>query len=397
MLVYYINLIAIVVLAVPLCLWRPATWKKILYLSLTFGYMWFIATFREGIGYDYQSYIDIFEQARAGGQSLGAIFGNLINGGIEPGFYLLNRFLSLFVTSSVVMYGVYSFLMLAPVAYFIFRYCKDVWLSTWIYVTVTFFYTIMNFVRQGMAVSIILLGYKFLREKKTIPFLLLVLLAAMFHKTALIMIPVYFLCHLKLNWKLGLFYAGITLVLYMTSGFIIDFVTDYIFSYYKDSLWVNEGFSITFLFVPVVIFGACLALKFSWEKRDADANMLLNLLLFSLLIWVFITRHFIIERFSMYMYIYAIAAVPAALSALQSPPEVLEKRDALAAQLQGKKTKPSKEQLAALASLNQTISDHQKYYWCAVIAMMIVTFLYHDYGMNSNGFHGVFPYSSVLW
>jgi hypothetical protein len=397
MIVYYINLIAIIALAVPLCLWRPATWKKILYLAVTFGYMWFLATFREGIGYDYQSYIDIFEQVRTGGQSLGSVFSNLINGGIEPGFYLLNRFLSLFVTSSVVMYGVYSFLMLAPVAYFIYRYSKDVWLSTWIYVTVTFFYTIMNFVRQGMAVSIILLGYKFLREKKTIPFLLIVLLATMFHKTALIMIPVYFLCHLKLNWKLGLFYAGITLVLYMTSSFIIDFITNYVFSYYKDSLWITEGFPILFLFVPAVIFGACLALKFSWEKRDADANMLLNLLLFSLLVWVFITRHFILERFSMYMYIYAIIALPAALSSLKSPPDVLEKRDALQAQLQGKKTKPSKEQTAALASLNQTISDHQKYYWCAVAAILIVTFIYHDYGMNSNGFHGVFPYSSVLF
>jgi hypothetical protein len=230
MTVYYINLIAIVVLAVPLCLWRPATWKKILYLALTFSYMWFIATFREGIGFDYQSYIDIFEQARTGEQSLGAIFSNLINGGIEPGFYLLNRLLALFVHNSVVMYGIYSFLMLVPVVLFIYRYCADVWLSTWLYVTVTFFYTIMNFVRQGMAVSIILLGYKFLREKKTIPFLAIVLLATMFHKTALIMIPVYFLCQLKLTWKLGLFYAGITLLLYMTSTFIIDFITDYIFS-----------------------------------------------------------------------------------------------------------------------------------------------------------------------
>jgi hypothetical protein len=185
--------------------------------------------------------------------------------------------------------------------------------------------------------------------------------------------------------------------LYLTSGFIIDSITDYIFTYYKNSLWVNEGFSITFLFVPVVIFGACLALKFSWEKRDRDANMLLNLLLFSLLIWVFITRHFILERFSMYMYIYAIAALPAALSSLKAPPDVLEKRDALQKQLQSKKTKPSKEQTAALASLNGEISDHQKYYWCAVIAIMIVTFLYHDYGANSNGFHGVFPYSSVLF
>jgi hypothetical protein len=395
MAVYYINLTAIIVLAVPLCLWRPATWKKILYLALTFGYMWFLATFREGIGFDYQIYIDIFEKTDE--QNLAAIFSNVVNGGIEPGFYLLNRFLSLFVTSSVAMYGVYSFLMLAPVAYFIYRYCADVWLSTWLYVTVTFFYTTMDFVRQGMAVSIILMGYKFLREKKAIPFLLLVLLAATFHKTALIMIPVYFLCHLKLNWKLGLFYAGITLTLYLTSNFIIDVVTDYILTPYKDSQWVTEGYPITFLFIPVVLFGACLALRFYWEKRDPDANMLLSLLLFSLLVWVFITRHFILERFSMYMYIYAIAALPAALSALKAPPETLEKRDNLQAQFHGKKAKPQREQITALATLNREIRNHRTYYWCAVIAILIVTFIYHDYGANTNGFHGVFPYSSVLF
>jgi hypothetical protein len=395
MTVYYTNLIAIIVLAVPLCLWRPATWKKILYLALTFGYMWFIATFRKDIGYDYQAYIDIFEQTRVGGQTFGAIMENLLRDGAEPGFYLLNRFLSLFITSSVAMYGVYSFIILAPVAYFIYRYSKDVWLSTWLYVTLTFFYAIMDFVRQGIAVSIILMGYKFLREKKPIPYLLLVLLAAMFHKTAFIMIPVYFLCHLQLNKKLGLFYAVTTLIVYLTSDYIIDFVTDYVFVYYKNSEWVTEGYPITFLFVPVVIFIACLALTVYREKWDDDANILLNLLLFSLLVWLFITRHYILERFSAYMYIYAITALPAAISGLKTPPEVLEKRDALRAQLQGKKVKPQREQLAALAQLNREIRNHPMYYWCAVSAVIIVTLIYHDYGVL-NGFHGVFPYSSVF-
>jgi len=382
MAVYYINLSLILGLGIPLCVIKPAKWKSALYLAVIFGYMWFLASFRQGIGFDYQNYIDIFQRHKNA-----PIFDEMTAAGLEPGFILLNKLMSFFTINPAAMYGIYSFLILAPVALFIYRYCKDIWLSAWLYVTVTFFYSIMNFIRQGLACSVILLGYGFLRGKKPVPFIAVVLLAACFHKTALIMIPVYFLCHIKLTWRLGAVYTGLTLVLYLASGFIVDTVTDFIFTGYKDTIWLEAGMPMRFLFIPAVMFAVCLSLKSVWEKRDPDANLLLSLVMFSFICWLFITNHFILERFGMYMYIFIIAAIPSALASLKAPPEIYDKYDEL---------KENKKFSKELSAYGKKIREHKKYYWCAVAAVIIITFCYHEYGAHAGGFHGVFPYKSVF-
>jgi len=404
MTVYYINQLLILGLAFPLCLYKPNKIKKAAYLAVTFGYMWFLATFRVGIGFDYLSYIDIFVKIKAA-PDLSAAFDMMY----EPGFELLTWVMTRFVTSPVMMYGVYSAIIFIPVAVFIFCYSRDVWLSTWMYMTLSYFYSSMNFIRQNIACGILLLGYKFLREKKPVPYLCIVLLGACFHKTALIMIPIYFLSHLRLGKKTGIFYACATLIGYLTSTAILNFITSYpfkheifrIFQSYKDSRYIDPayGFSLTFLIVPFVIFGACLALRPIWEKRDPDANMLLNMMLFSSIMWLFITRHFIIERFSHYAYLLALVAIPSALACLQSSREDY----ALLAELEAKEKQDGKggkskgkAELNQVRQLRQNISDHKKYYWSAVVALLLITGIYNEFGQHVNNFHNVFPYQSVF-
>ena len=389
MLVYYINLLLILALAYPLCLRKPSKAKKLVYLGITFSYMWFLATFRHGIGFDYFSYIEIFEKVRAAQG-----FSALLALPYEPGFVLLSKLMTLFIHNHTVMYGVYELLILAPVVWFIYRYCKDAWFSTWLYVTLTFFYTSMNFTRQSLACSIVVLGYRFLRDKKPVPFLLLVLLAASFHYTALIMLPVYFVCHLPLSKWRATAYAGVTLVAYLASEAVLYFVTQYFFKSYRDSIYVTP-FSPVFLFIPFTVFGACLALSPIWKKRHTESTMLLNLMMYSAIIWLFITKHFILERFSMYVYVFVLLALPQAISCLRCTPEDFALRESLLAQGKNKGPK-SKGDAAALRRLSQKISDHEKYYWSAVAAALLITLLYNDFGANVNGFHNVFPYQSVL-
>lgn len=389
--VYYINLALILALAYPLCLRKPNKSKKIVYLAVTFGYMWFLATYRYDIGFDYNVYIRIFEQIKAadGFEALRAI-------SYEPVFVLLTKLMAVFIDSPVVMYGVYETLILVPVALFIYRYCRDedTWLSTWLYVTLTFFYTSMNFIRQSLACSVILLGYGFLRDKKPAPFLLLVLLAAGFHKTALIMVPVYFVCHLKLRRWLSISYAAAIVGLYIFADPILNFVTTHILPQYAESIYLTP-FPLIFLVVPATLFGGLLALYPIWRKRYTESVPLLNMMLYSLAIWLFITRFFIIERFSMYVYIFVLISVPQAVSCLLLPKEETAKIRAEAEAAHGKKAR-SKEEQAKLKLLQQKESDHKKYYWSAVAFVLLLTAVYNDFGANVNGFHGVFPYKSVL-
>lgn len=386
MTVYYINLALIVLLAWPLCIYKPSKIKKIIYIVLTLGYMWFLATFRYGIGFDYYSYINIFRYIR---DTEG--FSNLLALSYEPGFTLLTKAMTLFIDNSVAMYGFYELLILIPIGWFIYKYCKDAWFAVWLFVTLSFFYTTMNFIRQTMATSIILLSYRFLRDKKPIPYFLLVLLAASFHKTALIMIPVYFLCRIKLTKKWGAIYAGLTLIGYLTSEPLLNFATTHVFKGYKDSIYVMP-FSPIFLLIPVTVLVACLVMLPTWRKRCQEADMLMNLMLYSGIIWLFITKHFILERFSHFVYIFALIAVPQAIACLLRPQEEYAQLEEMK-QNGGKK---SKTEVAAMKSLSQKISDHKKYYASAVVAILLITLLYNEFGQHVNGFHAVFPYHSEI-
>ena len=390
MIVYYVILFLIAGLAWPLCIYQPSKPKSILFLVINFSYLWCLATFRYSIGFDYWNYIFISSD----------IYGVTSLAGMvalpyEYGFFLLTKLIMMISTNSVFLYGVYAALVLIPAAVFIYRYCKDIWLSTWLYVTLTFFYTSMNFIRQSLACAVVLMGYRFLRDKKPIPFFLIAIAASSFHKTALIMIPVYFLCHIKINKKLAIAYASLTLIFYITSAQIIDFVTRFVFTGYRGTIYVDtaNGFSPVFLVVPVCVFAACLALYPSWQKRCTESTVLFNLMMFSVIIWLFITRHFILERFSMYIYVFVIIALPQAISCLKRPQEEYAQRDELA---QSTEKKSNKDIQNKLRTLTQSIKDHQKYYAAAVAAVILITFIYHEFGAQVNGFHGIFPYQSIF-
>lgn len=395
MLVYYINLVLILGLAWPLCIHRPSKPKTIAYLVITFGYMWFLATFRLNIGFDYGSYLRIFNEVAETGSLMEAIRQQPF----EPGFVALNYLLKPFVYDAPVLYGIYSALIFIPVGIFIYQNCKDAWLSTWMYVTLAYFYSSMNFVRANIACGISLLGYKFLRERKPIPYFIIILLASTIHRTALIMIPLYFLSLIPLNWKSGLAYGVLTITGAVAAPWLVnDVLTNYAFASYKDSIFTTNGLSLIFLMVPTTILVACLALYPVWKRRDPAATTLLYMAIFSWIIWLAGTRVFILERFSHYAYLLMLVALPSALSALKAAPEDYQKLAALESQSGGSHAKKGpKEARHEVVQLRQKISDHQKYYWAAVIAVLIVTIIYNEFGMHVNNFHDVFPYQSVLW
>ncbi len=383
--VYFINLILILALAWPLCIYKPAKWKTILYLCITFGWMWFISTFRFEIGYDYNTYLLRF----AAVQDIHSLDG-LLHSFFEPGFMALMKLISLVSMDPLVFYGVIATIVLLPMMWFIYRHCQNVWFSTWIFVTLTFFYCSLNFVRQSIACSIIVLGYDWLRRKKAVPFLLLVLVAACFHKTALIMIPVYFLCHIRINKKLAIFYGTATVLIFMLSNQILDIVTTYVFTSYRNSFYLTTGLQLAYLVVPCALFIFLVCLYKGWQQSDPDASMLFNLMLFSCIIWLFITKHFILERFSMYLYIFSLVAIPSMLASLKPSAEMLEKRDRLQSTV-----KANKSGLHELKQLAYDIRQKEIMYWGALGFFLLLTFLYDQLGTNLN-FHGVYPYDSVL-
>ncbi len=125
----------------------------------------------------------------------------------EAGFYFTMWLFGHVFKDGQMALVISSVLITVATCFFIRRNSKDIPLSLTIYVCLGLFTFNMSGMRQAMAMSICLFAYEFAKNRKLVPFVLTVLLAMLYHKTAMCFFPMFFLPRLKNNLGSWLFYV----------------------------------------------------------------------------------------------------------------------------------------------------------------------------------------------
>ncbi len=391
----YIVLFALaVILGVPLAGRNASKAKKIVYLSVMFLLMFLLSVFRYGIGNDYFSYIRIFDEIHS------ASWGELLTLGYEPAFALLTKAITLISYNPEVMYGIYAVLILAPVAYAIYRHSDNVWLSVTVYLCLTFYYTSLNFIRQSMAVSLLILCYSFIKRRKIVPVMIFAVLAALFHYTALVFIPFYLLAYfVKPTKKAIIIYSSVSVGVLITclvmkaaganplnlAAQLVSALTGKDYTGYVDSKWFEMGFGVQYLIMPLGILAIVMICYFLGWKEKEDSHTLLWFMLMNASIWSFITYAFIVERFSMFIFIFSVFAIPSALSYFDEKAEKAE--------LEAKQNASEQKKIPGYSK--KKAEEKSDNIFLVTIATVAGMFIYNCWGMYMN-FHGVFPYMTNI-
>lgn len=182
-----------------------------------------IAGFRWYVGTDYAEYFWGY------GQRVDEWFDNLLEYN-EPGLGVLAKIGSLIYDSPITMFFLASLVTIFLYTITIKKYSNDFLISMSLYLFIGSWHGAFNGVRQYLAAAVLFAGHRFIFEKKLFKYILVVLVAMAFHRTAIIMLPIYFLVGKRFTWK------NIGLVI-MVVG-IIRFSYDNIFatmSYFKGS------------------------------------------------------------------------------------------------------------------------------------------------------------------
>lgn len=168
--------------------------KKGFYIKLMFGLFIVLSAFRSiRVGNDTPEYIRLFNEI--------AVTGDISKSRYEMGYLYLNKFLSLISSHSQVIIIATSVIIMLGFARFIYKYSNNVWLSVYLFFTMGYFGMSMNTIRLNIAIVIILFSYDFLTEKKLFQFVSIVLLASLFHITALIFLLAWPITKLKVNFN----------------------------------------------------------------------------------------------------------------------------------------------------------------------------------------------------
>lgn len=266
---------------------------------------WLLASLRYVTGFDYRFYESMFQTVAVSGLK-GASWS-------EPGYLLLNRVVSLLGGDYRIFLLVFHFLLTFLVFAWIDRYSSSPWLSVFLFLALQHFALSMNFLRQSLAAAIVIWAYPFLKSKRLLPSCGIIALAACFHWTALIMLPLSVLLTLppsRLHYGSASFAAGAAYFLMdPLIQVIVTFFPKYQ-HYLTEKYW--QGNSFLYVLLPLGSFLFVLPLIHRAARPGGDSPVLLNAMFYSLLIQLFITRHFILERLSIYVAMYSILALPEA-------------------------------------------------------------------------------------
>lgn len=142
--------------------------------------------------------------------------------------------------------------------------------SLFVFITLGLYTFSFNAERQGIAVAIYSLSFPFLIKKKLLPYCGIVLLAALFHKTIIIALPLYFLFTMKFSWKSALMIiVGVAVVTALMPR-LIDYGTsleDRYQLYVITDETAGRGLGLTAFYALLTVF-------FVWQRQYIDERLL---------------------------------------------------------------------------------------------------------------------------
>lgn len=219
MLIYLLNILFIFMWAFFLLAYKPSDQKKKAFCAIACIQWVLVSGFRSAyVGADTMNYRRLFYLVE--NTSWNKIFNNIlfyIRGGEinDPGYVLFVKLFQVFSTNYQVYLIFIALVFMVPMAIWIYKNSSMPCLSFVIFSTLFYSFYAVTGIRQTVATAfVVFIGYEFIKKKKPIPFLIIMLLSFFIHKSCVCFLPFLFFAHKKITWR----YVGIFTVI--TSAFL---------------------------------------------------------------------------------------------------------------------------------------------------------------------------------
>ena len=171
---------------------------------------------------------------------------------------------------------------------FIYRHSDDVLMSVFTIMCFPFFYSSFDIIRHFLALSFLLIGYKYVVQRKFFKFLICILLGSLFHSIALIFIFMYFIPKLKFNESTVIITGVVVAISFIWMEDIVEILGKVLGKDYSNNEWFGSygGGSRTAV-MYLVVFVIALVLFYNLKQREREEHtavcMIMGLLCFAIL------------------------------------------------------------------------------------------------------------------
>jgi len=257
-----------------------------------------VSALRVNVGTDYKSYVNWFNEINT--FSFGYtnfLFNNII--------YLVKLFTNnpqwLFVITSVIILGL---IYLHSI-----KEHEDYDMILFLFIVLGFYFSTFNGIRQWIAIAVFIYSFKYIKEKQFFKYLICIIISSLFHITAILLIPVYFLFEINIKDKYKIMIIGLSFIIFKLVNFnnVIAFILKkFAFSFYVR--YFQSGVDLTQSvgsFLPILLscgmFGFYLLFENKLKEKLGNAKYEFNKL-FCFYIVIFSITNTINNLFSRFSY-----------------------------------------------------------------------------------------------
>ncbi len=166
--------------------------KNLIFLGIVFVQFTFLAWQRDFyVGQDTYQYYEAYKYySRLSFLELG-------DSSWEPGYKIIN-----YLCSNIGINYHYFLLIINGFTFysflrFVYCYSDNVWISVLTYIAFGYYFGAIHLLRQSVAISFILYSYKYILERRFRPFVIYVIIATLFHYSAILFVCTYYINKVK--------------------------------------------------------------------------------------------------------------------------------------------------------------------------------------------------------
>ena len=281
-------------------------------LLAIFTILFLLAAFRLEVGNDYGTYVDTIHEIYVGGYVV-----------TEP---LFNGVVKLLCELSggenyLLVFGVFAFATIWIFIKVLYEQTDDFPMAFFLFMTLGIYFRTFNTVRYYFVLAITLYSFRYVLRKEYGKFILLIVLSAFFHKSVLVVIPIYLIA--AMPWKK---WFGIVLTV---GAFGMVFFQDIImkialelYPSYKDTIYLEtesglSGNLMTLARCGAVLIFALLCYRDDWkEKKENQFYFKLNYL--AILLYLCGSFLPLVGRIGYYLITAHVMFIPAVLGSIRN-------------------------------------------------------------------------------
>lgn len=251
-------------------------YNKKLYLLITYLIIALPAALRYCVGIDYKAYLDLYNRMISYGSVDTALKAHIV----ERSFLYLSFFSNQIFHSAWFVFAFYAIFTQLFMLLGMWNFRKYVSPSLMMFIYLCgYYWRTYNIFRQALAVAIIFFGFRYIKGKKLVRFLVCVLIAGVFHKTALLAVFVYLYYNFQLKYanKLVTYIMPVALILFLER--IMNF-------FYSLEIFSNYGNYYSIVNMSIVSFGTIIEIALflfyyfvKWKKKTnipSDVRVLMD-------------------------------------------------------------------------------------------------------------------------